>query len=108
MMLSFELSMPTVTSWDGKWSGENRSYAIVKRVRRNEAAVQAATRLVDEGYFTYRFSDGWVAAVIVKQVDHADARRLRNNTLGFCGYDWMVDDLLKLGRIRTVEEKVKN
>ena len=30
MILSFELSMPNIGSWNGKWTGSERVYAIIK------------------------------------------------------------------------------
>jgi len=58
-----------------------------------------------KGYFTFAFSDGWRAAVSVGEVSRSEAARLRKHSAGFNGYDWMVKDIIELGRIRTLEEK---
>ena len=34
MMISFDLSMPSNNSWNGKWSGEGRLYAKVMSFRK--------------------------------------------------------------------------
>jgi len=104
MILAFELSMPGVASWNGRWSGEGRLYARVVNFGRGKAATERATRIRDTGYFHYSFGDGWRAGVSVRQVTSAEARRIRRKSQGFCGYDWMIDSIRKHLEIR-VEDK---
>lgn len=97
MLLAFELSMPGVNSWNGKWSGESKSFVKVLKV--------GTKSLAKPGYYHYDFGDGWRAAVSVRKVDAATARKLRKESLGFCGYDWMIDEILDNGRIKTLAER---
>ena len=106
MMLAFTLSMPGVASWDGKWTGEGNCYAIVRSVNAEEALRACNLRLGgslepgrETGCHRYSFGDGWHASIDVRGVDRNEARRLRRKSDGFCGYDWMVDAILKTGRI---------
>lgn len=98
MILTFELSMPSVNSWSGRWSGEGKCYAIV-RTFTSKKAIAKAEEIAKVGYYHYSFGDGWAAGVSVKQVDAAEARRLRKASRGFCGYDWMVESILNKGKI---------
>lgn len=96
MILAFELSMPRNNAWNGRWSGESRCYAIV-RTYRGVKQEKRATELCGSHY--YDFGDGWGARINVRAVDATEARRLRKNSAGFCGYDWMVRSLLTYGEI---------
>jgi len=98
MYLSFELSMPNVASWNGKWSGEDRFYAIIENFR-SKNAIEKAIQIRDKGYFHYNFGDGWSAGISVREVDPKEAAKIRRRSQGFCGYNWMVDSILEDGRI---------
>lgn len=98
MIVAFTLSMPTARSWNGKWSGEGRCYAILKTYRTQKAIAKIAPLISERSHF-YGFSDGWCACVEVREVDSAEARKLRKNSVGFAGYNWMVDSLLTYGKI---------
>lgn len=97
MLMAFELSMPGVNSWNGRWTGESKQHVKVLSV--------GAKCLALPGRYTYNFGDGWMAAVTVRTVDGATARKLRKASDGFCGYDWMIDEIRFLGRIRTLAER---
>lgn len=98
MILAFTLSMPSVNSWNGRWSGEGRIYAIVRNFpgKKGEAKAQ---RILDGGYYHYSFGDGWAAGIDVKAVDKDEARRIRQKSVGFAGYDWMVSSICDYGKI---------
>ena len=100
MILCFELSMPGVSSWNGRWSGERNYYAIIKNLGRSQKADKKAQSILDGGYYSYDFGDGWRAAIKVKKVDTKEAARIRRKSKGFCGYDWMVDEILENGKIK--------
>ena len=91
MRLAFMLSMPGVSSWNGKWTGEGKCYAIVRTTGRADLAGRS---------FGHNFGDGWFASVGVEVVPAAEARKLRRKSDGFCGYDWMVDSIIDHGEIR--------
>lgn len=92
-MIAFYLSFPHVGSWDGKWSGEGKLYA---RVYKNVEVPKERVGKV----FTYRWDDGWEAWVEVVQVDSKEANRIRKKSVGFCGYDWMIESIIRFGEIK--------
>lgn len=92
MLISFELSMPGVNSWNGKWSGEEQVHAVVKNLQLKRFPFKL-------GYYTYNFGDGWRAGITVREVDAGTARMIRKKSVGFCGYDWMIDSILRDGQI---------
>lgn len=83
----FQLSMPSNNSWNGKWSGEGNDYSVARTL----------PEVKFEGLkprYTYSFGDGWVAAVHVRQA------KPREKVSGkFCGYEWMIDSILRSGAI---------
>jgi len=79
----FELSMPSNNSWNGKWSGESETYTVIKTLPVAKAGALKSR-------YTYSFGDGWVAAVRVRGA--APRERATNR---FCGYEWMIDSILK-------------
>ena len=93
-VLMFTLSMPSVRN--GKWSGEGRAYIITRPAVKGTEDVP--------GYYHYNFGDGWAAGVTAKLVSAAEARKARKKSVGFSGYDWMVDSILKHGDIRVKTE----
>jgi hypothetical protein len=97
MILAFNLSMPNCASWNGKWSGEDRKYVIVKTFRSKEA-IEKARLILDKGYYYYGWSDGWGAGIKVKEVDSRQAAKLRKESDGFNGYDWMVKTICDYGK----------
>lgn len=99
MTLVFELSMPNRGSWNGRWSGEGRCYCIVKNFGSSKKAKARCEKLLEKRSWYYRWDDGWGASVSVKAVDPATARKYRKNSMGFCGYDWMVTSILAHGAI---------
>ena len=106
MFIAFTLSMPGCASWDGKWSGASRRYVIIKDFGRTiKGSKRAAGLLAEGGYWSYSFGDGWVAGVQAKMVDGKQARKLRVESDGFCGYDWMVRSILAHGKILNSKEE---
>ena len=95
MYLSFVLSMPHNNSWNGKWTGENNYYAVVRRFSNTLKFKEKAKKILEEERFTYDFGDGWVAAVTVSKVTAQEARKIRKKSQGFCGYEWMIDSVLQ-------------
>lgn len=91
-MIVFQLSMPTAASWNGKWSGEGRIYA-------RAWANRDVPKDVVGKQFHYRWDDGWVACITVTKMDSREARKLIAKSAGFYGYDWMIDSIVKHGKI---------
>jgi hypothetical protein len=96
MLIAFELSMPNIGSWNGKWTGEDRPYVRVKNVTKKSRAEE----ILKEESFYYNFGDGWGASVRVRSVDKNEARKLRKKTAGFSGYDWMITSIIDHNEIR--------
>ena len=98
MIIAFTLSMPCNNSWNGKWSGDERLHVKTVKVHGKLAAFLSGL-MSQKNYFSYSFGDGWVAAVSLKEVDAAEAKKLNAKSAGFCGYDWMIDSILADGDI---------
>lgn len=103
MILAFTLSMPGCPSWNGKWSGEGKRYVIVKTFK-SLVEMENSIKILDDKSFFYRWEDGWHACVEVQQVDSKQAAKLRKESNGFCGYDWMVDTIIKYGKPMATHE----
>lgn len=94
--VEFRLSMPGRSSWDGRWSGDGRNYTTVRSLT-NEAAAKLFA--VEGGFtahksWTHRWSDGWCAQIEARIVRTGE--RLKKSD-GFCGYSWMVDNIIRTG-----------
>lgn len=96
-MIVFELSMPNVGSWNGRWSGEGRCYARVMRDK-------SVPKELWNRSFYYNWGDGWGACVSVDKVDYKEAKRIKRISNGFLGYDWMIDGIIAHGEIRKPTE----
>jgi hypothetical protein len=94
--VEFKLSMPGRGSWDGKWSSEQKNFAIVRELDDVEA-----TQL-DGRSFGYGWSDGWRAEVSARVIH--DGEKLKPSD-GFRGYDWMVTSILQYGKIYASHER---
>ena len=100
-MIGFTLRMPNIGSWNGKWSGERDIYFISRistRKKEND---------LDGKSFYYSFDDGWGALVSCKKMTSQEANKLKRKSKGFCGYEWMVESILKNGEIKASEAKAK-
>lgn len=97
MILAFHLSMPNCASWNGRWSGDGRKYVIVKTFR-GKKATEKAKKIRDTEYYHYSWPDGWGAGITVKEVDSSQAAKLRRESQGFGGYDWMVCTICDYGQ----------
>ena len=102
MILAFTLTMPTAGSWNGKWSGAEFLHARTRTFPNSKASRDRVSKLIGKS-FSYHWTDGWSALVEVREVDRAEAARLRRKSRGFAGYDWMIDSILANGRIETRE-----
>lgn len=96
-MIVFELTMPNCGSWNNKWSQENERHIITKPNRTINPDI--LIEIIDKDFY-YRWDDGWTACISVIEVDSKQAAKLRNKSRGFCGYDWMVDSIIKYGTIK--------
>jgi len=86
--------MPGNNSWNGVDTGKRDDYFIFRKVDKEKAK-----EIVGKS-FDYDFGDGWRASISVTE-------NKRSKSAGFRGYDWMVSEILKHGRILTREERKK-
>ena len=88
----FRLSMPGRGSWNGRWSGEDRNYIIVRDFGAKTLALllEGATTQT----WTHAWSDGWCATITGRVMERGE-RAPKSD--GFCGYDWMVDNIIRYG-----------
>jgi hypothetical protein len=93
----FTLTMPNIGSWGGKWTGDGATYTRTKRIISRNKNIYP---LCEEGNYYHNFGDGWGANVSVRFVTEREAKQADKKTKGFCGYEWMVDSILKNGKIK--------
>lgn len=99
--LVYVLSMPGVASWNGRWSGEDRFFAIVETIPFGKKHDERAAKIIAGSPYSYAWSDGWRASVSVHLATGRDVTNARHKSQGFCGYDWMVRSIKEHGEIRT-------
>lgn len=96
-MIVFELSMPNKGSWNGKWSRDGELYIRTRKEREVPKEYWGKS-------FYHSWDDGWTACVNVMRVPSAEARKLERGSKGFCGYDWMIQSIIKYGEIKYQSE----
>ena len=94
--VKFLLTMPSRGSWNGEWSGDGHNYTLVRDLEDD------AAEKINGHSWSYIWSDGWIARVRASIVSAGKARATSD---GFCGYDWMVDSILRYGKIFADHER---
>ncbi len=103
----FQLHMPGNNAWNGRWSGEGKLYAIVKKFP-NTLKGAAKVSALNGQSFGHNFGDGWFASVACRiPTDAKELRDVRKRSQGFCGYDWMVENILSHGSASDKKEPVE-
>lgn len=108
MIISFELTMPNAGSWNGKWTGADKKYYIIKKISKRFFDKQDYfNELKSKGkdYWHYSFGDGWGANVTAQIIDGAEASKRRKLSKGFAGYNWMIDSIIYHGIIETESQR---
>jgi hypothetical protein len=96
--IEFTLEMPNAGSWNGRWSGEGKNYSIVRRLTNDKCA---ELKIGENGNSWYHgWNDGWGARVNARIVKAGE--RLKRSD-GFCGYSWMVSNILQYGATKKPE-----
>lgn len=107
--LLFEYGHSNVGSWDGKWSGDKKIYAKkVVITKEKEELLKSLGIPMTKGSkkeFLYDFGDGWTAKVIMTVGTSREFDPIVKRSGGFLGYDWMIDEILKHGRILKRDER---
>lgn len=93
-VIAFELSMPGVGSWNGKWTQADKCFVRTMPERK------VPKEYWDKDFF-YSWDDGWTACVSVRRVSIPDAKKLDRESDGFAWYDWMIRSIIRHGRIET-------
>lgn len=109
MILSFELTMPSVNSWNGRWSGADKKYYVIRKTSKTWIHKQDHFGvLLAKGFdsFYYNFGDGWGANVRVEIITSSEAKKRRKVSAGFCGYEWMINTIMYDGYIHTGKETI--
>jgi len=94
MLLKFQLTMPNNNSWNGKDSGGSGKYLIFRKVDKEQSS-----KLLGTNHY-YNFEDGWGS-----NIEITNDKKCKSD--GFRGYDWMVDEILKFGRILDRAERIQ-
>jgi hypothetical protein len=103
MLIAFTLTMPGRNTWNGRWSGDEKLYCVVRRFDGQKNAKRAAEILAKRS-FRYSWGDGWCARIEASQVDSREAADLRRKSAGFYSYEWMIDRIVKYGDLLTDEQ----
>lgn len=107
-IVSFQLTMPNVGSWNGRWSGADSKYYIIKRI--SDRYLNSKEWFKDflkngKDSWHYSWNDGWGANVRAEIIDSTESRKRKKLSAGFCGYDWMVDSIMWYGKIQSTKER---
>lgn len=122
MIICFELTMPNVGSWNGKWTGADNKYYVCRNLplKQGQDVMRGAkSRPVFEGMFTrvqvgetkpskswyFGWDDGWGANVEATVVTAAERRKLEKKSAGFRGYEWMIDSIIDIDKILTSDKR---
>jgi len=117
-ILSFELTMPRLVSWNGKWTGADNKYYIIKKVSdrffKNNIEKLLDDKITHNSYrwnsWYYNFGDGWGVSVEMQIIDLPTAKKRIKVSRGFRGCDWMVNSIISYGEILTessIRERIK-
>ena len=101
-LISFELTMPNVGSWNGKWTGADKKYYVIDKITdRYLSSKDHFKTLLEKGSdsWYYNFRDGWGANVKAEIINAAEAKKRRKVSAGFAGYNWMIDSIKYYGEI---------
>lgn len=93
MILSFEITMPNVGSWNGKWTEAKNAHFAFRNYPKKEA--ERLMQGKEHRNFYYNFGDGWGANVKMKPILSSEMKKIERVNSGFMGYDWMIDSIVK-------------
>lgn len=100
-IVSFQLTMPNIGSWNGRWTGESNKYYVIEKISDRYLNSQEHFKtLLEKGkdYWHYSWNDGWGANVTAEIIDASEARKRRKESKGFCGYEWMITTIKHYGK----------
>lgn len=88
-------------TWNGKWTGDEMIFARSRKDREVPKEVIGKS-------FLYHWDDSWTACVSVDKMDCKEANKIIKKSSGFCGYDWMIESIIRYGEIRYERNELKN
>ena len=106
--ISFELTMPNVGSWNGQWTGAKKQYFVIHSYSNNNNRAFQLLEGNPSKSFYYNFGDGWGANVRMELIERKEVKQREKISSGFCGYEWMIDSILKNGRILIEPKEVSD
>lgn len=97
------LTMPNVGSWNGVFTGSGKLHCIIRSypVKSN---IPKKVLSMKYGY-RYDFGDGWTANIKAKEITGKEKPKYKKASKGFFSYEWMIDEIEKYGRIKTLAER---
>lgn len=98
----YTLTMPHSGSWDGKWTQEGKLHCVT---RKYNAASDVPDKVLSTQDYYYDFGDGWGASISCSEISAAERQSYRRRSMGFCGYEWMVNEIEAYGRIKSLDER---
>lgn len=90
--VEFKLSMPHAGSWNRQWSSAGRNFTVTRRM-----SELSASRLGIPRSWRHAWDDGWCAAIDARVMGKGERSEKSH---GFCGYEWMVDSIIRCGKIQ--------
>ena len=97
MILSFEITFPNVGSWNGVFTGAKNLHFAFKIVTKQEG--ESLMQNNEYRNFYYNFGDGWGCNVKMTIISASDKRKIEKRNMGFMGYNWMIDSIIKHDKI---------
>lgn len=97
------LTMPNVGSWNGRFAGEGHLNCEVRSYLKDSDIPKKVLSMKD-GYH-YDFGDGWLVNIKATQIKENEKDKYEEASRGFYGYEWMIKEIEKFGRIKTLIEK---
>lgn len=107
MKVCYELTMPNNNSWNGKWTGADKKYYVVRSYFGEDKKIIERIFAKESGHpsFYYNFGDGWGANVECQLVTAVEAKKRLKASKGFCGYEWMIKEIETHGYILSRAER---
>lgn len=106
MKVSFELTMPNVGSWNGKWTGSDKKYYVIRtfRGKKETNRIFELLNCKEQANFYYHWNDGWGANILMEIIGPTEAKQREKKSAGFYGYEWMIDSIIANGKIITEKQ----
>lgn len=103
-VLLFEYGHSRIGSWDGKWSGEGSVFAkevlLTKERKQHLESLGIDCKKGVKHKFSHDFGDGWVAEINMTVGNKKDFKEIMKASQGFMGYEWLIDSILKYGKVK--------